>query len=77
VKKWYNYPKFIAEARCRFCIHPAYWHLEIKNFGMDNQMGRWDKCSTPRSINLCKCPGYAPEDNLEFLEYKHEESSSL
>lgn len=70
MKRWYNYTKYSPGAKCRFCGHTAIFHLEIKNFGMDNQRAKWDKCK-------CDCPGFAPVDNLEYLEMVHDESSSL
>jgi hypothetical protein len=66
VKRWYNYPRFKPDEKCRFCPHNAVFHLEIKNFGMASQMGRWTYCK-------CNCPGYAPVDNLGFLEVKADE----
>lgn len=68
MKRWYNYPRFKAEDRCRFCSHAAVLHLTIKNFGMDNQQGSWDRCVQP-ALN-CSCPGFAPIDNLDYLETK-------
>ncbi len=77
MKKWYNSPKYKAEDKCRFCIHTALWHMIVKDFGMDNQMARWDKCDRPKGVNHCDCPGFAPVDNLEYLEMVNDESSSL
>jgi hypothetical protein len=77
VKKWYKQPKYKAEDKCRFCIHSALWHMNIKGFGTKKMMGQWDKCNKPVSMNFCKCPGFAPIDNLEYLEMLDAERSSL
>lgn len=69
-RKWYSSPKYLAGDKCRFCPHTAKWHLDIKNFGMDNQMAKWDKCQLPIMADPCDCPGFAPVDNLEYLEMK-------
>lgn len=76
MRKWYNFPKYNVLDKCRYCSHPAFYHLEMKNFGRDDQMGRWDKCSISK-MNNCHCPGYGSEDNLQFLEMEYEEHSPL
>lgn len=73
MNKWYNYPKFKAQEVCRFCKHPAFWHMEIKNFGTEDQMGKWDKCTGPTSRQHCDCPGFGLVDNLEYLEQLSED----
>jgi hypothetical protein len=65
---WYNYPKYQAEEKCRNCPHTAKFHIHVKNFGMDNQMAKFDECST-----TCSCIGYAPVDNLKYLEMRADE----
>lgn len=67
VKRWYNYPRFKADDKCRFCPHTAVFHMEIKNFGTPDQVGRWTYCKCD------VCPGYAPVDNLGYLEVKADE----
>jgi hypothetical protein len=67
VKRWYNYPKYLAEEPCRYCPHNAKFHIKVKNFGMDNQMAQFADCTCH------KCPGYAPVDNLKYLEMKSDE----
>ena len=41
--------------------------MELKNFGTPEQMGRWTYCKCDT------CPGYAPVDNLGYLEVKADE----
>ena len=71
MKRWYDYPRFKAADPCRFCCHAAVFHLNIKNFGMDNRQTSWDKCVNPPKD--CLCPGFAPVDNLDYLEMKTDE----
>ena len=68
LKLWYNYSKYHAEDRCRFCSHFAWMHIEIRNFGADNMQAKWDQCDKKK----CKCPGFGPVDNLQYLEERSE-----
>ena len=82
MNKWYSYPKFTGNEKCRFCGHSSYGHMEVKNFGEERMQSRWDKCQQLTLDHYfqsatCNCPGFAPEDNLEYLEMVHDESSSL
>jgi hypothetical protein len=72
VNRWYDYPKYKADDHCRFCGHRAHFHMVVKNFGMDNMQTKWDKCDKPATD--CSCPGFAPEDNLAFLEEQSSEA---
>lgn len=81
-RNYYPYPKFKSEERCRFCVHYAMAHMEIKNFGAPEMMGKWDKCImgvTDQSFQArtCPCPGFAPQGNLEYLEWQHETKQTL
>ena len=67
MKPWYNKLKYLADEPCRYCPHGAKFHIQVKDFGMDNQMCKFDEC-------VCnKCPGYTPVDNLLYLEMKADE----
>lgn len=68
MKRWYNYPKYKAEDKCRNCPHVAKFHIHVKNFGQDNQMAKFDEC-----LNMCACSGFAPVDNLMYLEMINDE----
>jgi hypothetical protein len=74
MKRWYNYPKYTFGDRCRFCPHVAFAHMEVKNFGTENQESRWDKCGLLGGSNdTCDCVGFAPLDNLDYLEITADE----
>lgn len=75
MKKWYKYPKFESQNKCRFCPHIAFAHLTIRNVGQQNQEVRWDKCGLLSSTtnHSCNCPGFGPIDNLVYLEMKSDE----
>ena len=78
MKKWYNYPKFLGSEKCRFCGHSSYGHMEVKDFGEERMQSKWDKCGQAQldhyfQPNACDCPGFAPVDNLEYLEMKANE----
>ena len=75
MKRWYNYGAYAVKSNCRFCDHSAYDHMEIKNFGTENIHAKWDKCSgtTNHTLWTCDCPGFAPVDNLLYLEMKADE----
>lgn len=76
MKTWYKYPKGQSLDKCRFCDHCAAAHIEIKDFGKKTQMIRWHSCERSKYKLGCKCPGFAPKDNLLYLELEHDDTSS-
>lgn len=77
MKTWYNYPRVKDDEQCRFCRHRGLAHMEVRNFGTPNMQSQWDLCMVVHYQARCKCPGFAPADNLKYLEMKHDESSAL
>jgi hypothetical protein len=73
VKRRYNFPKFKPEEHCRFCGHIAQVHMCVKDFGEEKMTAIWDQCDY--AARTCKCPGFAPEDNLLYLEMLNENNS--
>lgn len=71
MKTWYNYPKVKEDDPCRFCLHKGFFHMEVKYLWTARVQARWDKCIKPATN--CPCPGFAPVDNLQYLEMMHEE----
>lgn len=69
--KVYKYNRFKAENRCRFCNHFAKFHVNFIGFGYPPMEAWWDKCTKPATN--CFCPGFGPEDNLDFFVYKWEQ----
>ena len=50
-----------AQAKCRSCEHMKMVHFKTCiDFEVDRE----------GIVYNCKCKGYIPKDNLEFLEYK-------
>jgi len=64
------YPKIKTSESCRFCPHNAVDHLFINTLAKESMIVYWVQCGKSKYSKGCLCPGFAPLDNLLYLEMK-------
>lgn len=64
IRNPYNFEK------CRWCDHYFLSHTSMPD---GNRFCEWAEGIYTPNRSKCECKDFAPQDNLEFLEYKYEQ----
>lgn len=64
----------MKQDRCRKCNHVRLIHLRDEDGAMCNRGWLMKGDDDDEYVDHCSCDGYVPLDNLEYLEWKYEQS---